>query len=238
MVKTHHKSKFVHSKLNIMETILRLGIQKSGRLTKNSIDCLKTCGITIHNNDSDLSVMSSDFPLELIFLRDDDIPNYVSKGALDLGIIGENILFENLKSNLKIIYKLYFGRCRLSLAIPNSETYTGKGHFNGKKIATSHPSILNSYLKKEKISAEIYKVNGSVEVTHKLGVADIICDLVCTGKSLSSNNLKEVETIFESEAVLITNTSISDNKLKIIDELIARLASNWKSDEECYHFNY
>ncbi len=187
---------------------LRIAIQKSGRLYDDSIDLLKECGIDLRNVKDRLKTESDNFPLEVFFLRDDDIPQYVEDGVADVGIVGENVLYEKCKE-AEILERLGFGKCRLSLAINKNEEFTAN-YLQGKKIATSYPVLLKKYLDENKINAEIHEISGSVEIAPGIGLADVICDLVSSGSTLFMNGLKEVETILQSQAVLVRNKELSD----------------------------
>ncbi len=198
--------------------MLRLAIQKSGRLHDGSLKILRECGIAVSNGNSQLRVVAENFPLEIYFLRDDDIPEYVQDGVADIGIVGENVLLEKNKK-ASVITKLGFGKCRLSIAIPKSETDES---LEGKRIATSYPFVLSGYLQKENISCTIHEISGSVEITPKIGLAYAICDLVSTGSTLFRNELKEITTILHSEAVLIAG-ALKVEKQMILDRLLFRI---------------
>lgn len=186
-----------------MSTInLKIAVQKSGRLSDDSLRLFKECGIKFESGSSKLRSISSNFPVEFLFLRDDDIPGYVEDGVADIGIIGLNVL-EEIEKDVINIKSLGFSKCRLSLAIPRGENYTGLTFFEGKNIATSYPNITGKYLKSKGVNATIHEISGSVEIAPSIGLAEGICDLVSTGGTLLSNGLKEVEEIFNSEAVLI-----------------------------------
>lgn len=201
---------------------LRLAIQKSGRLSKDSMALIRNCGINVNNGIGKLKASASNFPLEFLFLRDDDIPGYVADGIANLGIVGENVFAEKQKE-VQIIRRLGFSRCRLSLAIPKSETYTDLNYFQGRAIATSYPNLLGDYLKKQGITSEIHEISGSVEIAPGIGLADAVCDLVSSGSTLFTNGLKEVETILESEAVLIGHKKIEGEEKKILNQLVFRI---------------
>lgn len=201
---------------------LRLAIQKSGRLSKDSMALIRNCGINVNNGIGKLKASASNFPLEFLFLRDDDIPGYVADGIANLGIVGENVFAEKQKE-VQIIRRLGFSRCRLSLAIPKSETYTDLNYFQGRAIATSYPNLLGDYLKNQGITSEIHEISGSVEIAPGIGLADAVCDLVSSGSTLFTNGLKEVETILESEAVLIGHKKIEGEEKKILNQLIFRI---------------
>jgi len=203
---------------------LRIAIQKSGRLNEESMKLLKECGIDLGNGINKLKAEADNFPIEVFFLRDDDIPQYVEDNVADIGIVGENVLLEKDKK-VKLIKKLGFGKCRLSIAVPKDQNYKGIKSLNGKKIATSYPVILQNYLKKEKVKAEIHEISGSVEIAPGIGLADAICDLVSSGSTLFMNGLKETETILKSEAVLIGNNKLSKAKQEILNKLLFRIDS-------------
>lgn len=205
-----------------MEKKLRIAIQKSGRLNENSIKILKEAGIEFDNGLNKLKAEAFNFPLEVFFLRDDDIPQYVEDGVADIGIVGENVVLEKNKE-LKVIDKLGFGKCRLSIAIPKEQKYKSIDDLNGKRIATSYSTILSKYLKKNKITAEIHEISGSVEIAPGIGLADAICDLVSSGSTLFTNGLKEVEVILKSEAVLVANKKLDQSRQDILDKLLFRI---------------
>ncbi|MCR9250753.1 MAG: ATP phosphoribosyltransferase [bacterium] len=205
-----------------MEVQIRIAVQKSGRLSEDSLKLLKECGIKFNNGIKKLKAVSHNFPIEFLFLRDDDIPGYVEDGIADLGIVGENVHVEKGKS-VDVIKKLGFSKCRLSLAIPKNEDYTDVNYFQGKNIATSYPGILGQYLKEKGVNSEIHEISGSVEIAPSIGLAEGICDIVSSGSTLMSNGLKEVETIFKSEAVLIGNTDLSPEKAELLNKLLFRI---------------
>ena len=208
---------------------LKIAIQKKGRLSEKSLELFKDCGIKFSTGISSLKTESSNFPMELLFLRDDDIPQYVEKSVADIGILGENEVLEKNK-NVKSIRKLGFASCRLSLAIPKEEEYTGITYFNNKKVATSYPHILEEYFKNHNINAELEEIGGSVEIAPSIGLADGICDLVSSGSTLLTNGLKEVEVVLKSQAVMIANPNLSEEKQEILEKLIFRLEAKKKSD--------
>lgn len=205
---------------------LKLAVQKKGRLTDKSLDLLKLCGLDIENYSERLFVSARNFPVDIFFLRDDDIPEYVQDGVADAGIVGENVIYE--KSS-KVIQKekLGFGRCTLMLAHPERKKVKSLTDINGATIATSYPKILNDFLKKNKIEAKIIELSGSVEIAPSLGVADFICDIVSTGNTLMMNKLKKSFKVFESQAVLISSKKLKDetDKQKILNELLKRISS-------------
>lgn len=201
---------------------LKIAIQKSGRLNEDSIKLLKECGINLNNGVNKLKTEASNFPLEVFFLRDDDIPQYVEDGVADIGIVGENVYLEKNK-NINIIERLGFGKCRLSIAIPKNENYQSIKDLEGKRIATSYSLILSNFLRKNNVNAEIHDISGSVEIAPGIGLADAICDLVSSGSTLFMNGLKEVEVILRSEAILVGNKAISDEKKKYLEKLLFRI---------------
>jgi ATP phosphoribosyltransferase len=215
-----------------MENI-KIGIQKSGRLHDQSIDILKRCGISIDNGKDQLKAASPNFPLEIYYLRNGDIPQYLKDGVVDAAIIGENLLIEKAP-NISYIMKLGFSKCRVSLAIPKDVDYEGIQDFDGQKIATSYPNTVNQFLKQNQISADIHIINGSVEIAPNIGLADGICDIVSTGSTLFKNNLKEVETILKSEAVLATSPNISAECKQILNRLSFRLDAVLKAKNSKY----
>ena len=201
---------------------IKIAIQKSGRLSEKSLQLLSECNIKLSNGDRKLRTESSNFPMEILFLRDDDIPQYVEQGVADIGILGENEVLEKEK-DVKIIGKLGFGSCRLSLAIPKEEEYKGIEYFDGKRIATSYPKILNKFFKEKGMRVHVEELSGSVEIATGIGLADGIFDIVSTGSTLIMNGLKEVEPILRSEAVLIGNKNLSLAKTELLDKLIFRI---------------
>ncbi len=205
---------------------LKLAIQKKGRLTDKSLELLKLCGLDIENYSERLVVSVRNFPLDILFLRDDDIPEYVQDGVADVGIVGENVVFEK-QAKIKIQEKLGFGRCSLILAHPNDTEINDITDLNGKTIATSYPGILSNFLEKNKIEAKLIELSGSVEIAPSLGVADLICDIVSTGNTLMMNKLKKSFKIFESEAVLISSENeFKDTGKKIIlNDILKRMRS-------------
>ncbi len=216
-----------------MENKLKIAIQKSGRLYEDSIKILKECGIGFSNGLNKLRTEAQNFPLEVYFLRDDDIPQYVEDGVADVGIVGENIVIETNKK-VKVLDKLGFGKCRLSLAIPKNLDYKSLKELNGKKIATSYPVILSKYLKKKRVSAVIEEVSGSVEIAPSVGLADAVCDLVSSGSTLFANGLKEVEIIMKSQALVISGTKLDKEKAAILKRLLFRIRAVKKSRNNKY----
>lgn len=213
--------------------MIKIGLQKGGRLSEKSLDMLQKASIKLSNGVSKLRATSTNFPIEALFLRDDDIPGYVEKGVVHIGVVGENVMIES-GVNVKVTRKLGFGKCRLSLAIPKNVKYEGIEYFQGKSIATSYPNILNAELAKHNIKADVFDISGSVEVAPSLGVADAIFDIVSTGSTLTMNGLKEVAVLMESEAVLISNTEMSDEENALLDEILFRIESVSKAQENQY----
>ncbi|MGG9963590.1 ATP phosphoribosyltransferase [Ferruginibacter sp. SUN106] len=202
--------------------MLKIAIQKSGRLYEDSIKLLKECGIQLNNGNKQLKTIAENFPLEVYFLRDDDIPQYVYDGVADIGIVGENVLLEKNK-DIDLVYRLGFGKCRLSIAVPKTMQYRSITDLNGLKIATTYSTILQKYLAEKKIPAEIHEISGSVEIAPGIGLADAICDLVSSGSTLFTNGLKEVEVILKSEAVLTANKNLSEENKNILEKLLLRI---------------
>ena len=212
---------------------LRLAIQKSGRLNEDSMRLLKECGIDINNGVNKLKAEATNFPIELFFLRDDDIPQYVENGVADIGFVGENEVYEKAKS-VDVVYALGFGKCRLSIAIRKGDTFTGPEFLTGKKIATSYPVLVQQYLNKHNIKAEIHEISGSVEIAPGIGLADVVCDLVSSGSTLFMNGLKEAEVILNSQAVLIKHKKFSPEAQAILDRLLFRIESVKKAKKNKY----
>jgi ATP phosphoribosyltransferase len=201
---------------------LKIAIQKKGRLYEESIQLLKESGLNFKEGNNQLKIVVENFALEILLLRNSDIPQYVEDGIVDLGIVGENILIEQ-QVNYELVRKLGFATCRLCLAIPKSEDYKDRSTLSQKKIATSYPNTLRAYLTKNNIQAEIHTLSGSVEIAPNIGLADVVCDLVSSGTTLFNNGLREVETILNSEAVLIKSPKINSVKQKTIDKLVFRM---------------
>ncbi len=204
--------------------MLRIALQKSGRLSEDSYQLFKECGIRFDYGTGKLKSVSSNFPAEFLFLRDDDIPGYVEDGVADLGIVGENVAVETAR-NVETIHRLGFSKCRLSLAIPRGTDWSGLHDLAGKNIATSYPRLLGNYLRDKGVSAEIHEISGSVEIAPGIGLAEAICDIVSSGSTLLSNGLKEVETIFRSEAILVSRPALAENKQQLVDKLLFRIKS-------------
>jgi ATP phosphoribosyltransferase len=213
--------------------ILKLAIQKSGRLSEKSLELLKECGIKLHNEDRKLRSLSINFPLEILYLRDDDIPQYVEQGVADIGMVGLNEVIEQQK-NVNILKNLGFAQCRLSLAIPKDELYTGIHYFENKKIATSYPNILQKFFNENHINVEIETIGGSVELAPSIGLAQAIFDIVSTGSTLIMNGLKEVHCVLKSEAVLIGKNHLTNEKLYILNKLLFRIDAVRNASENKY----
>lgn len=206
----------------LFDEMINIAIQKSGRLNQGSLSLLKKCGIGLHYGDNQLKVMSRNFPLSAYFLRNSDIPQYLRDGIVDLAILGSNLL-EEKGEDLKIVSKLGFAKCRVSIAVPKSYRFESIKDLEGKQIATSYPNTLKKYLRQNKVSAAIHVINGSVEIAPNIGLATAICDIVSSGSTLFQNNLKEVLTILESEAVLVKAPNLSKQKQTLVDRLNFRI---------------
>ena len=216
-----------------MQETLKIAVQKSGRLYEGSMKLLKECGIEVSNGNNQLRVQAANFPIEVFFLRDDDIPEYVQDAVADIGFVGENVVKEASKET-DTIEKLGFGKCRLSIAVPKSGVLKSINDLNGKKIATSYPVILSGFLREKNITASIHEISGSVEIAPKIGLADAICDLVSSGSTLFTNELKEIETILSSESVLISNKNLTAEKRIILESLLFRICSVKKARNNKY----
>jgi len=212
---------------------LKIAIQKSGRLSEKSLELLRECGIKLSNGDRKLKAEASNFPVEVLFLRDDDIPQYVEQGVADVGILGENEVWEKDK-DVTVVEKLGFANCKLSLAIPKDETYTGLNYFSNKKIATSYPKILQKFFDDQQIKVFIEEIGGSVEIATGIGLADAIFDIVSTGSTLLMNGLKEVEVVTKSEAILIANKSLNQENKAILNKLLFRFRAVKSASENKY----
>jgi ATP phosphoribosyltransferase len=212
---------------------LKLAIQKSGRLHDDSIRLLKECGIDISNGVNKLKADASNFPLEVYFLRDDDIPQYVEDAVADIGFVGENVVYEK-KKKVDVVEKLGFGKCRLSIAVRRSEEYSGAASLAGRRIATSYPVIVQQFLDEKGVNAEIHEISGSVEIAPGIGLADAICDLVSSGSTLFMNGLKEAETILQSQAILIRNTDLDAARQQLLERLLFRIQSVKKAKNNKY----
>lgn len=213
--------------------MLKIAIQKSGRLSEDSLKLLKDCGIDLRNVKDRLRTESDNFPVEVFFLRDDDIPQYVEDGVADIGFVGENVVYEKKKA-VQVREKLGFGKCRLSIAVKKSDDYSDVSFLQGKKIATSYPVLVQDYLDKKGISAEIHEISGSVEIAPGIGLADAVCDLVSSGSTLFMNGLKEVENILQSQAVLITGKHLDKEKEQILERLLFRMQAVKKAKNNKY----
>ena len=216
-----------------MEGLLKIAIQTKGRLNEDSLKLIDESGIKLPLSTRKLISSSTNFPLEALFLRDDDIPQAVAMGVADIGIVGENEMLEK-NQQVVIAKRLGFSKCRLSLAIPKDDGYPGIEYFNGKKIATSYPEILKDYFKENSITADIHVITGSVEIAPGIGLADAIFDIVSSGSTLVSNRLKEVEVVIKSEAVLVANPNLSEEKKAILEELIFRMESVQRAEKKKY----
>ena len=213
--------------------MLRIAVQSKGRLFEDTMALLAEAGIKVTSSKRTLLVQSSNFPVEILYLRDDDIPQSVATGVADLGIVGQNE-FEERQEDAEVIRPLGFSKCRLSLAIPKAVNYPGLKWFEGKKIATSYPGILRRYMQKNNIAADIHVITGSVEISPGIGLADAIFDIVSSGSTLVSNNLSEVEVVMKSEAFLIGNKQMSEEKKAILDELLFRIEAVKNAEDKKY----
>lgn len=216
-----------------METRLKIAVQKSGRLLDDSLALLKECGISIDNGKNQLKASARNFPIDVLYLRNGDIPQYVQDGVADIGIIGQNTMTEKGKKITEVL-TLGFSKCRLSIATPRQSDYDGPKWLEGKKIATSYPNSLRQYLKKEGVSADIHEISGSVEIAPNIGLADAICDLVSTGSTLFKNNLEEQEVMLRSEACIVKGPGISTEAQQILDKLVFRIQSVLKARKNKY----
>ena len=212
---------------------LKVAIQKSGRLHDDSVKLLTDCGVAIKNGYNQLKSVAENFPIEVYFLRDDDIPQYVEDNVAHIGIVGENVLFEKNKS-VEIVEQLGFGKCRLSIAIRKNEKYNDFAFLKGKRIATSYPVLTQQFLDENKIHAEIHEISGSVELAPSIGLADAICDLVSSGSTLFMNGLQEVQTILKSQAVLIRSKNLEEEHQKILEQLLFRIRAVRKAKNNKY----
>src|ERR1700730_8631533 len=216
-----------------MATRLKIAIQKSGRLFDDSLKLLKDCGIDLKNGINKLKTEADNFPMEVFFLRDDDIPQYVEDAVADIGIVGENVIYEKNKK-VSVCEKLGFGKCRLSVAVGRNEPYTDFRYLQNKKIATTYPVLVERFLKEKNISAEIHEISGSVEIAPGIGLADAIVDLVSSGSTLFMNGLKEVETVLDSQAVLVRNRNLNGVKQKILEKLLFRIRAVRRASNNKY----
>jgi ATP phosphoribosyltransferase len=215
------------------KTILRIAVQKSGRLYEDSVQLLKECGIDLRNVKDRLKTVSENFPLEVFFLRDDDIPEYVEDGVADIGIVGQNVLEEKGRV-VDTVEALGFGKCRLSVAVPKAMEYGGVASLQGKRIATSYPQLVKKFLEINQITASIHEISGSVEIAPGIGLSDVVADLVSSGGTLFVNGLKEVEVILESQAVMVVNKNISQEKKQLLEKLLFRIRSVKKAKRSKY----
>ncbi|MFT6479702.1 MAG: ATP phosphoribosyltransferase [Spirosomataceae bacterium] len=216
-----------------MSERLKIAIQKKGRLSDDSLSLFKACGIKFKAGYGSLKASATNFDADFLFLRDDDIPGYVEDGIADIGIVGENVL-EEKKAEVTIVKKLGFSKCRLSIAVPRETTYSGVQQLDGQRIATSYPNILGKFLADNNIKADIHEISGSVEIAPSIGLAEAICDIVSTGSTLLSNGLKEVEKIYNSEAVLVASNKLNDEKQDLLNQLMFRVDSVQKAKNSKY----
>ncbi len=212
---------------------LKIAIQKSGKLNQDSLKLLNDCGISINNGRDQLKVSVSNFPLEILYLRNSDIPQYLEDGVVDIAIVGENLLIEK-QTKIEIIEKLGFSKCRVSLAVPKEAKDDSLTYFEGKRIATSYPNTLNSYLQNNNINAEIHTISGSVEIAPNIGLADGVCDIVSSGSTLFKNGLKETQVILNSEAVLVKSLKLKIDKERILYKLLFRIQAVLRSKNTKY----
>lgn len=213
--------------------VLKVAIQKSGRLNEDSMKLLKECGIDIANGVNKLKAEANNFPLEVYFLRDDDIPQYVEDEVADIGFVGENVVYEKNKK-VEVVEQLGFGKCRLSIAVSRNEEYNDVNFLHGKRIATTYPVIVRRFMQEKGIDAEIHEISGSVEIAPGIGLAHAICDLVSSGSTLFMNGLKEVETILKSQAVLIKSAQFDEEKQRLLDKLLFRIKAVKKAKNNKY----
>lgn len=212
---------------------LKIAIQKSGRLYEESLQLLKDCGIFVNNGKDQLKVSVDNFPMEIMYLRNSDIPQYLEDGVVDIAIVGENLLIEKQK-NIQIVQKLGFSKCRVSIAVPKDIETDDLAYFQGKKIATSYPNTLRNFLEKESITSDIHVISGSVEIAPNIGLADGICDIVSSGSTLFKNGLRETVTLLKSEAVLAQTPELSQDKTTILDKFLFRIKSVLKAKNSKY----
>jgi len=213
--------------------MIKIAIQKSGRLNEESLGMLKKCGISIDNGKDQLKAVARNFPMEVLYLRNGDIPQYLRDGVVDLAIIGENLIHEKGK-DLNIIENLGFSKCRVSIAVPKEMSFNNIKELQGKRIATSYPNTVNQFLEENNISADLHIINGSVEIAPSIGLADAICDIVSSGSTLFKNNLKEVAKIFESQAVLVEAPMLSSEKREVVNKLRFRLGTVLRAKKSKY----
>jgi ATP phosphoribosyltransferase len=205
-----------------MNDVIRIAVQKSGRLSEDSLKLIKECGIRFDNGAGKLKTSASNFPAEILFLRDDDIPGYVEDSVAHIGIVGENVSVESGRE-VETVHRLGFSKCRLSIGIPRGDAYTDIHDLDGKNIATSYPRLLGKYLQQNGVKAQIHEISGSVEIAPSIGLAEAVCDIVSSGSTLLSNGLKEVEVIFRSEAVMIANRQLKAPQQELLDQLLFRI---------------
>jgi ATP phosphoribosyltransferase len=213
--------------------MLRIAVQKSGRLYEDSVQLLKECGIDLRNVKDRLRTVSENFPLEVFFLRDDDIPEYVEDGVADIGIVGQNVLLEKGRKVITV-ESLGFGKCRLSIAVPKTFEYNGIQDLEGKRIATSYPALVKSYLSDNQVNASIHEISGSVEIAPGIGLSDAVADLVSSGGTLFMNGLKEVDIILESQAVMVAKSNLTPAQQSILDKLLFRIRAVKKAKKTKY----
>lgn len=214
-------------------TKIRIAIQKSGRLNEDSLRILKDCGISVDNGKDQLKASSRNFPMEVFYLRNGDIPQYLRDGVVDIAIIGENVLIEK-GADIEFVEKLGFSKCKVSLAVPKSVTYNSVNDFEGKRIATSYPNTVRNYLEDKGVKADLHVISGSVEIAPNIGLADAICDIVSSGSTLFKNNLKEVEVMLKSEAVLAVSPKISEDRREILKKMQFRIKSVLQARQSKY----
>ncbi len=212
---------------------LKIAIQKSGRLNADSLQLLKDCGIAIDNGKDQLKATAANFPLEVLYLRNGDIPQYLRDGVVDIAIIGENLITEK-GQDLPVLKPLGFSKCRVSIAVPNNSTFNSIQDLEGKKIATSYPNTITTYLEAQGVNAELHIINGSVEIAPNIGLADAICDIVSSGSTLFKNNLKEVVKIMDSQAVLVQAPSLSEAKTAVLERLLFRFNAVLRAKQSRY----
>lgn len=216
-----------------MKNNLRIAVQKSGRLNQDSISLLRKCGIEFDNGRGSLRSSASNFPIEIFFLRDDDIPQYVEDGVADVGIVGQNVILET-GCSVDMVEPLGFGKCRLAIALPKRNDYGNPGDLDGTRIATSYPNILNRFLSEHSVKAELHTISGAVEIAPSIGLADAVCDLVSSGSTLFTNGLEEVETVMESEAVLVRRKELEAPKEAVLEKLLFRIRAGKAAKENKY----
>ena len=212
---------------------LKIAIQKSGRLNEDSLKILKDCGISVDNGNDQLKATASNFPLEILFLRNSDIPQYLIDGVADIAIVGDNLLVEK-GGTIEVVEKLGFSKCKVSIAVPKTVNYNSIEDLDGKRIATSYPNTVLNYFKSKNVNVEIHQISGSVEIAPNIGLSDAIVDIVSTGSTLFKNNLKEVKVILKSEAVLAASPNLSEEKKVLLDKLIFRIQSVLKARKSKY----